>query len=91
MWVMYFFLTYLVLALLIPTALALGGAWRRARVPRPVTCPESSSAADVSLDPWYAVRMHAIGDPEPLVRACSRWPDGAACGRQCLVQIGAAV
>lgn len=91
MWVMYFFLSYLALALLIPTSLALGGTWHRARVPRQVTCPDSCSAAAVSLDPWFAVRKHAIGDPEPLIQSCSRWPEGAACGRQCLVQIGAAV
>lgn len=88
MWVTYFFLAYLLLALLIPTVLALGGVWRRARPARAVTCPELNKLAGVLLDPWYAVRMHAAGNPEGMIKRCSRWPERAACGRQCLVQIG---
>ena len=91
MWVMYFFLSYLFLALAVPVALALGGTWRRARDPRSVMCPALGAKSDILLDACYAARMHALGNPEPLIRDCSRWPGRADCGRECLVQIGATV
>lgn len=61
MWVVYAFISYLILALLVPTALALWPTWRRARISRHLTCPAASAAALVTLDPWYAVRMHVLG------------------------------
>ena len=91
MWVMYFFLSYLFLALLIPIVWALGGAWRRAQDARAVTCPALEAESNILLDPWYAVRMHALGNPEARIQDCSRWPGRADCGRECLVQIGSAV
>lgn len=68
MWVIYFFLSYLILALTIPTCWALVPIWRRARTSRQVTCPAASHTAIVDLDPWYAVRMHALGNQELRVK-----------------------
>jgi hypothetical protein len=88
MWVTYFFLSYLVLALAIPLCLSLVPLWRRVREARSVSCPDISQLATVRLDPWYAVKMHALGDRELRVKNCSRWPERCACGQECLVQIG---
>jgi len=91
MWVIYFFLSYLALALMIPTCWALVPIWRRARASRQVDCPAAAHIAIVDLDPWYAVRMHALGNQELRVKECSQWPQRRHCGQACLVQIGAAV
>ena len=90
MWVVYCFVSYLALALLIPAGWALVPIWLRARKGRHVYCPAASHTAMVALDPWYAVRMHALGNQELAVKACSQWPQRSNCGRACLVQIGAA-
>ena len=91
MWVIYFFVSSLVLALIIPTCWALVPIWRRARAGRKVACPAAAHIAMVELDPWYAVRMHALGNRELRVKDCSQWPQRRHCGQACLVQIGAAV
>lgn len=91
MWVVYFFLSYLALALIIPTGWALVPVWRRAHVSRHVDCPDSSNVAMVDLDPWYAVKMHALGNMELRVKDCSRWPQCRSCGQACLVKIGVTV
>jgi hypothetical protein len=88
MWVIYFFISYLVLALLVPMVWALWPTWRRARTVRQVPCPAFGASALVTLDPWYAVRMHALGNSEVRVRDCARWPECRDCGQECLVQIG---
>ena len=90
MWVVYTFISYLVLALLVPTVWALWPTWRRARASRHVTCPGISAPALIALDPWYAVRMHALGNSELRVRRCARWPEHRDCGKECLAQIGTA-
>ena len=90
MWVVFIFMSYLALALLIPTVWALAPVWRRARVSRPVNCPASREAAVIELDTWYAVKMHTLGNDERRIGACSRWPERRGCGQECLVQISAA-
>ena len=91
MWVVYCFVSYLALALLIPAGWALVPIWRRARASRQVDCPAGAQLARVDLDPWYAVRMHALGNQELCVKACSQWPQRRSCGQTCLVRIGAVV
>jgi hypothetical protein len=88
MWAVYTFISYLILALLVPMVWSLWPIWRRARVSRTVTCPKASDSARIALDPWYAVRMHAIGNCEARVKDCARWPEQRGCGRECLAQIG---
>ena len=88
MWAVYTVIAYFVLALIIPIVWASAGTWRRARLARQVTCPESGAPAAVMLDPWFAVRMHALGNDELRVRKCVRWPSCAGCGRNCLEQLG---
>jgi hypothetical protein len=91
MWVVYTFVGYLVLALLIPTLWALWPTWRRARQFREVMCPGLGTAALVQLDPWYAARMHALGNYEIRVGTCDRWPELGNCNRGCTAQLGATV
>jgi hypothetical protein len=88
MWVGYFFVSYLALALAVPVCWALVPLWRRAGRARYVGCPAASQIAMVRLDPWYAVRMHALGDRELRVIGCSQWPQRCDCGQDCLVRIG---
>lgn len=87
MWVVYTVIAYFVLALLIPVVWASAGTWRRAQAARRVTCPDSGTPAVVVLDPWFAVRMHALGNDELRVQGCARWPSCADCGRKCLEQL----
>ena len=87
MWVAYTFIGYLVVAVTVPVCLALVPVWRRRRGVQQVTCPGSGAASFVSLDPWYAVRMHALGNYELRVRTCTGWSERCDCGRECLSQI----
>lgn len=87
MWPVYTVIGYFLLALLIPTGLALSKAWRRARPARQLTCPALGAPADVGLDPWFAVRKHALGAYELRVLQCSRWPGRRDCDQDCLAQI----
>ena len=87
MWVVWFFLGFLVLALAIPLALSLVPVWRGARPARIVKCPEASKSVTVRLDPWYAVTMHARGNPELRLQDCTEWPQRAGCDQGCLRQI----
>lgn len=89
MWAVYVFIGYWILALAIPAIWALWPTWRRARIARQVSCPAFSGPALVTLDPWYAVRMHALGNAEWRVKSCGRWPAGRDCGQDCLENIGA--
>ena len=91
MWVTYFFLSYLMLALAIPLCWSLVPVWRRARQARQVSCPAGPNPATVELDGWYAVKMHALGEREACVRNCSEWPARRGCRQACLTQIGEAV
>ena len=77
-------LCYLSLALLIPLGWALLPVWRKAKVARQVTCPASGGPAVVSLDAWFAVKMHTFGNDEKRVRECSKWPQCTGCDQGCL-------
>ncbi len=90
MWAVYTFICYLALALLAPVAWASWRVWRRAGVSRHVTCPALRAPALVQLDPWYAVRMHALGNDELRISQCARRRECPDCGEECLAQIGSA-
>ena len=78
---------WFVLALLIPIVLGVGGAYRRSKRPRTVTCPETSQSALVALDARHAALMYAVGDRAHRIGLCSRWPERQGCDRACLTQI----
>jgi len=72
--------------------------WLRAGVPalltyrgtRVVTCPENGSVAAVEVDARHAAATAFRRQPELRLAACSRWPEKAGCGQDCLRQIEAA-
>ena len=87
MWALYTILGYFILVLITPIVWALGKAYRRASGRRTVFCPEDQERTFIELDAGYAVRMHALGNPEERIKACARWPDRQSCGQECLTQI----
>lgn len=89
MWVMYFFISYLVLALVIPVALALGRVYLRTRKPRTVTCPADNRPAVVALDVRHAITTRILADCSLRAQSCSFWPEKCGCGQECLRQIQA--
>jgi hypothetical protein len=87
MFPVYAFITYLVLALLIPLCLALVPIRRKSRNPHQVQCPALGKPATVALDPWYAVKRRTSGNDELRVRECSEWSECRDCSQNCLMQI----
>lgn len=64
--------------------------WRFYRAGRVIDCPENHEPAAVSVNAWKAVTSGAGGHPELRLAECSRWPEKAGCGQECLAQIQAA-
>jgi len=57
---------------------------------RVVTCPENQRPAGVKLDAGHAA-LSGLGLRTDLrLSSCSRWPERAGCGQECLHQIAAA-
>jgi hypothetical protein len=54
---------------------------------RIVSCPENHRAAAVDVSAVKAAAKAAIGAPHLALSQCSRWPERANCGQQCLAQI----
>lgn len=78
---------WFVLALLIPTAWVIGGAYRKWSGSRTVTCPETSQPATIALDARHAAAMHVLGNPVRKIQTCSRWLDRQTCDGGCLAQV----
>jgi hypothetical protein len=67
----------------------LAKAWWKYRGRRVVTCPENQRPAGVVVNACHAA-VTALGkSPELRLSSCSRWPERAGCGQQCLSQIEA--
>src|SRR4051812_33946919 len=64
--------------------------WRRFRGVRVVTCPETCRPVAVRLEAARAARTGLMGTPELWLSACSRWPEKAGCGQECVSQIAEA-
>lgn len=65
-------------------------AWRRYRGTRVVVCPESREMVAVEVDAGRAAWSSPGRRPELLLEDCTRWPEKADCGQECLSQIEAA-
>jgi hypothetical protein len=65
-------------------------AWWRARGTRVVVCPESRRFVAVELDAKRAALAAADGRRDLRLESCTRWPERAGCGQECLGQIEAA-
>src|SRR5579872_1183780 len=83
--------------LIVVAAIAVGvAAWRFSRIwsrylgRMVITCPENQRPAGVSVDARHALATGLGGAPELRLAECSRWPERADCGQQCLSQIAEA-
>ena len=61
--------------------------WFRMRGQRVVTCPDNRRAVAVSLNARRAASTAFGGSPELVLSECTRWPEKAGCGQECLSQI----
>lgn len=57
---------------------------------RLVTCPENRRPAAVRINALRAAAEALYGDRRLDLKACSRWPERAGCGQECLRQIESA-
>jgi len=57
---------------------------------RVVTCPENHQPAGVALNRSRTLRTGLVTSPDLRLASCSRWPERAGCGQECLAQIEAA-
>ena len=64
--------------------------WTVFRAKRLVTCPENQRPAGVNLDAGHAAWTGLGKSPHFRLASCTRWPERAGCGQQCLSQIEAA-
>jgi hypothetical protein len=61
----------------------------RMRGARVVACPENEQPAAVTVDARRAALTAAAGHERLRLDSCSRWPEKAGCGQECLKQIEA--
>jgi hypothetical protein len=75
-------------ALVIVATIALIPILRVTRATRLVECPETKRPAAVALDPFRAALAWFGDEPGRLrLSECSRWPEKAGCGQECLGEI----
>lgn len=51
---------------------------------RVVTCPENHQPVAVNLDATRAARTALVGNPSLRIADCTRWPERANCGQECM-------
>jgi hypothetical protein len=52
--------------------------------PRAVTCPETRQQVGVTIDARYAATTGLCGTSDFRLSDCTRWPERAKCGQECL-------
>ncbi|HEX9185470.1 MAG TPA: hypothetical protein VGB87_00225 [Vicinamibacteria bacterium] len=57
---------------------------------RPVVCPETGEVAGIQVDAAHAALSASRGRPQLHLVLCTRWPERAGCGQECLGQIASA-
>src|SRR5580704_13760021 len=68
-------------------AIRMARLWYRYHGPMRVVCPETQHSAGVALDTSRAT-LTPPGKAAVLhLSACTRWPERAGCGQECLKQI----
>jgi len=63
--------------------------WWTYRSARVITCPENLRPAGVFVDAAHVAARPFGKAPELQLSSCSRWPEHAGCGQECLKQIEA--
>lgn len=71
----------------VPAAFVYLVARRRASGERVITCPETLTSEVVRVDAGHAAWTDLRGERELRLESCSRWPERADCGRECLAEI----
>lgn len=61
--------------------------YRRYRGKWVVTCPDSRNPTGVKVDVARVAATAWRGDPDLKLKDCSRWPEKAGCGQECLAEI----
>ncbi len=62
--------------------------WRQYRGARIITCPENLEPAAVRVAAASAANSYALtGVTNLRLNTCSRWPEMAGCGQECLAQV----
>lgn len=64
-------------------------SYRRYRGKGVLICPETGKPVSVELDARRAVETELTGERKFSLQACSRWPERADCGQECLSQVEA--
>lgn len=77
-------------ALIMAVLWRLAGVWLKFGGERLITCPENCRPAGVQVDARHAAATGLVHAPRLRLNQCSRWPEKADCGQQCLRQIEAA-
>ena len=68
----------------------LSSVWLNYGGERLITCPENQRPAGVQVDARHAAATALGHAPQLRFSQCSRWPERAGCGQECLRQIEAA-
>lgn len=85
-------ISFLAMAVVVLAGLAIlriGIAWWRYRGARVITCPETKRPAGVAVDAMHAAATVFGAASELRLSECSRWPEKAGCGQECLSEIRA--
>lgn len=62
--------------------------WSRMRGPRVITCPDNLHIEAVEVDAARAAVISIFrGETEYQLKSCTRWPEKAGCGQECVTQI----
>jgi hypothetical protein len=64
-------------------------AWLKYRGRRVVECPETEKPAGITLDAPHAAITAFSSFPHLRLSSCSRWPEHAGCGQDCLAEVEA--
>jgi hypothetical protein len=65
-------------------------AWLALRGTRVVVCPDNRELVAVAVDAAHAAFSASGGRVELRLESCTRWPEKAGCGQECLGQIESA-
>ncbi|MFN0150641.1 MAG: hypothetical protein ACKVU1_08020 [bacterium] len=74
----------------IAIAVRMARAFGEYRGERVVTCPETHAPVGVHVDASHAALLTARGGAGLRLSDCTRWPERAGCGQECLSEIAAA-
>jgi len=86
---LYFVATLVVVAALYAVLRKPIGEYIKMRGARVITCPDNEQPAAVRVDAGHAALTSAGGHERLRLESCSRWPEKAGCGQDCLKQIEA--